>query len=294
MTSRKRGALKNQRIRSQPSNQHSSTYVLEHEDEFKRLEDQSKIRGYEIETELKNIALNAGDILLDAGCGSGVLSRIIALKNPLSVVIGCDSSEKRVDQAKAAARGILNLEIIKADLTRLGFQENFFDVIVCRFVLHHQSPRNGDRIVRELYRCLKPGGRIIAIDPDGMFHNLRPMPEVVQQALNMIRAKAPLDLFAGGNLPKLLLDIGFTNPTWRMEFMVESSEWLHEEHELMEQRLEQALPFLSEILESEEFAIKFRDEFLRALRAEGTIYYSPKVIASAFKTKTVRSAEGMD
>ena len=79
-------------------NVQSSTrsYALEHQNEFARLEEQFKVKGYECEPEFRHLYLKKGDTLLDAGCGSGVISRFLAWQNPHATIIGCDASSDRV------------------------------------------------------------------------------------------------------------------------------------------------------------------------------------------------------
>lgn len=258
-------------------------YALEHKNEFNRLEGQAKAKGYECEPEFRHLYLKNDDALLDAGCGSGVISRFLAWQNPHATIVGCDASRDRILQAAAAAQGIRNLSFAYSDLSSLHFESNSFDVIVCRYVFHHLSLEKRTSAIRELFRCLKPGGRIVSADPDGMFHTLRPMPDVVSHVLSVVAAKGSVDLFAGSKIPGLYLEAGFEAPKYRVELIAEDTQALSQEKMLMEQRFEQLMPFLANELDDAELAARFRDTFLAALASEGTVYYCPKVITTAMK-----------
>lgn len=260
------------------------SYALEHKNEFNRLEAQAKKKGYQIEPEFRHLYLKQGDTLLDAGCGSGHLSRFLAEQNPHARIIGCDASSDRLKQAAEAASPIRNLEFIHSDLAQLAFENETFDVIACRFVFHHLSSTHRVRVIQELHRVLKPGGRIVSADPDGMFYTLCPMPEVVSRALKIIETKDCVDLFAGRKIPHLLLQEGFTSPKFRAETISDDTDLLRsQEIQLMKERFEQLMPFLEHALEDVKLALQFRDAFLNALAFDGAVYYCPKIITTAAK-----------
>ena len=85
-------------------------YALESKTEFERLEHQSTFPKYDYKKELEGFTtLSPGSTVLDAGCGSGVVSRYLATSNPNANVIGCDFSKQRVELARDAAQSIPNV-----------------------------------------------------------------------------------------------------------------------------------------------------------------------------------------
>jgi 2-polyprenyl-3-methyl-5-hydroxy-6-metoxy-1,4-benzoquinol methylase len=99
---------------------------------------------------------------LDAACGPGVISRALA---PLvGHVEGVDATLAMIAVARreAAAAGLANTTFTVGDVTALTVPEGSFDAAINRFAIHH-VPVPG-RMVAELARVVRPGGRIVLSD----------------------------------------------------------------------------------------------------------------------------------
>lgn len=97
-----------------------------------------------------------GKMVLEAGCGKGRHSRLVASWQP-AALYSVDLSEA-VFLAETNTREFANVTCVKANLLELPFPENSFDVVFCVGVLHHLSdPLAG---LKELWRVLKPGGTL--------------------------------------------------------------------------------------------------------------------------------------
>lgn len=113
--------------------------------------------------------LQAGEAVLDVGCGTGgfALAAARAVGHAGSVV-GVDPSPEMVGRARAKAR---------RDRSRAGFQvaaaeslpfpDGAFDVAVLSLVLHQLPSDAFHRGMVEVRRVLRPGGRLLAIDIGG-------------------------------------------------------------------------------------------------------------------------------
>jgi SAM-dependent methyltransferase len=95
-------------------------------------------------------------MILEAGTGMGRDSRMYAACSKARV-FGIDISES-VRFAHARLKGISNLSLLRADLTRLPFPPRTFDFIACDQVLHH-TPQP-DKSLQHLVSRLKTGGHI--------------------------------------------------------------------------------------------------------------------------------------
>src|SRR5208283_3660036 len=104
--------------------------------------------------------------ILEAGCGVGAQTKIIAAKNSDSNFISVDISEDSIKEAEQIIKSlnIRNVEFKQADLYNLPFKDEMFDSIIVCFVLEHlQNPL---KALNELKRVLKIGGTMIAIEGD--------------------------------------------------------------------------------------------------------------------------------
>lgn len=96
---------------------------------------------------------------LDAGCGDGRVAQIMGESFGVSFY-GVDISEKGVELAKKAG---VKAEI--ADLSKkIPFEDNYFDLVISTEVLEHIV--NPDIFLREIYRVLKPGGKLLLTTPN--------------------------------------------------------------------------------------------------------------------------------
>ena len=99
--------------------------------------------------------------ILDVGCGTGVISLLLAeLEHS---VTGIDLSEGMLEKAKEKAR-IFNLpvEFKNGDAENLPFEDEAFDVVTNRHLLW--ALPNPEKAISEWKRVLKPGGKVIIVD----------------------------------------------------------------------------------------------------------------------------------
>ena len=103
----------------------------------------------------------AGRRVLDAGCGVGYGSRMLARAGAADVV-GLDVSAKAVDAAADGAPG--NASFVVGDVHALPFEAGRFDVVVCFEVIEHVDGQDG--VIAELARVLVPGGVLAISSPN--------------------------------------------------------------------------------------------------------------------------------
>ncbi|HNW50312.1 MAG TPA: methyltransferase domain-containing protein [Prolixibacteraceae bacterium] len=107
-----------------------------------------------------------GSQILEAGCGVGAQTKIIAPANPESKFVSIDISNESLAIAEEAIRKqkIENVIFKQADIFNLPFEEDYFDHIFVCFVLEHLT--NPIDALMELKRVLKPSGTIMIIEGD--------------------------------------------------------------------------------------------------------------------------------
>lgn len=102
-----------------------------------------------------------GKDILDAGCGPGGKTLWYAGQGCRSIV-GVDIDPVRIGHARTflAKNPTPNVEIMEGDLSQLPFNDDSFDIIFLNDVFEHIDRPLLEKVLRELKRVLRPGGRI--------------------------------------------------------------------------------------------------------------------------------------
>jgi SAM-dependent methyltransferase len=105
---------------------------------------------------LKMIDARPGERAIDMGCGTGHTACTMAKKSVEVVAFDIDSRMLARAKARAARSGTADkISFIQADIHYLPFREGTFDTALAESVL---TFCDADRVSREAYRVLKPGG----------------------------------------------------------------------------------------------------------------------------------------
>lgn len=110
---------------------------------------------------LETAGIEPGSKVLDAGCGIGGTSRLLAQKFKC-VVSGIDLASQFIDAANFLTRCTgLEQKIIfhQGSILDMPFEDQSFDIIVCQHIL--MNIKDKDKAAREFGRVLKKGGRLI-------------------------------------------------------------------------------------------------------------------------------------
>ncbi len=92
---------------------------------------------------LECLDINANSIILDVGCGTGLLFRHVAAK--AKIIVGVDISIKLLRQAKKNAAELPNVHLIQADADHLPFENNHFNIVFAFTVLQNM-PKPSDTL----------------------------------------------------------------------------------------------------------------------------------------------------
>jgi SAM-dependent methyltransferase len=113
---------------------------------------------------IEEAELQPGETVLEVGCGTGVLDRWLARHTGrANHIVGMDISRYVLREATALARregleGVV--EFREGSAEALPFPENSFDVVMSSTVIQRV---NADRMLREMVRVTKPGGRVAVV-----------------------------------------------------------------------------------------------------------------------------------
>ena len=107
-----------------------------------------------------------GQRILDVGCGTGTAEvKLSRLRISQLTVVAVDLLIDKVMQARATAQAHnMPVNLAAADACALPFGDASFDSAFCVAVLQHI--RDVSRAVQELARVTRPGGRVVAVEPD--------------------------------------------------------------------------------------------------------------------------------
>lgn len=187
-------------------------YLMEHPLEAERLE--LKTKREKILQELKLVPLHPGMDVLDVGCGTGAVTRILAERVSPGRVVGLDLSEERLSIAREIAKeqGISNVEYVQADVRDLDPKDKTFDLVYSRFLFQYLPGKAGLDTLAAMKRLARPGGRVTVGDLDGNHLYRYPLDEEWEQILEQLLDevdKIGFDAFVGRKLYSMFGKVGF-------------------------------------------------------------------------------------
>ena len=138
--------------------------------------------GYGCGNPVAIASLKPGEAVLDLGSGGGFDCLLAARRvGPTGRIIGVDMTEEMLEKARSNAEkgGFGNVEFRLGKIEELPVEDASVDVVLSNCVIN-LSPEK-DRVFKEVFRVLKPGGRVAVSDIVAS----DPLPEAIRRDINL-------------------------------------------------------------------------------------------------------------
>jgi ubiquinone/menaquinone biosynthesis C-methylase UbiE len=120
---------------------------------------------------INNLSFRGGGKALDIGTGNGALAIELAKRHPSLEVVGVDlwgkpwSYSQESCESNAVLEGVADrTSFVRAGAESLGFEDEYFDVVVSNFVFHTVKTDDRMSLLKEAVRVLKKGGHFSLVD----------------------------------------------------------------------------------------------------------------------------------
>ncbi len=269
-------------------------YLMESETEAKRLLIKSDHRKTAVQLKATGIlSLEDGALVVDAGSGVGhvaeVMGRLLKQKSNSPHVTLLDYSADRLAEAKQRllADQQVNYQYVSCDLGHIPLASESVDYLFCRFVFEYLA--DPQTVFNELYRIVKPGGKLVIGDLDYNCMTHYPLYPKLEEGLfsvvRILQENNLLDPHAGRKLYSFfhraqLADIKVHFYAHHL-FYGELSEadefnWLAKLDRLMEHQKKGTIQFDFDLM-------GFKNLFLDFLKSPGRFSYTPLILVEGRK-----------
>lgn len=155
---------------------------------------------------LRNLGVKDDSFVLEVGSGPGFYTKVLLDNFVNSEIISLDNDEALLNFAHNMLKNYGNrVSFIQDDIMKCTMPDNYFDIIVARFVFQHLS--DPITALKEIYRILKPGGKVIIIDVDSDLWGLTyPKNELIKN-LNSNLSKYQSSLNGNREVGRVLLTL---------------------------------------------------------------------------------------
>ncbi|WAC90744.1 class I SAM-dependent methyltransferase [Mycobacterium sp. Aquia_213] len=143
-----------------------------------------------------------GHRVLEIGCGTGNLTLRAKRSQPSADVTGCDPDPRILGVAQRKANGLTGIRFEQGYAERLPYADGEFDRVLSSMMLHHIKDEAKPEAAAEIFRVLRPGGRLHLVDISGDTTSGGLLPRLIRH-----NHHAAGNL--GGAVPRLLRSAGF-------------------------------------------------------------------------------------
>jgi SAM-dependent methyltransferase len=183
-----------------------SKYILPHElaGEQQRLALMSALLDPAECAHIVRLGVRPGWRCLELGCGNGSIARALAERvAPTGYVVASDIDLRYIVDLRVPC-----LELRRIDVLQDTMEQDYYDLIVARALLHHLTPAS--KALERMVKALKPGGALLSVEPD-MLPCTVTEPDSIRtfwQGWLRWSTEAGIDYFVGRKIPGWLDSLG--------------------------------------------------------------------------------------
>ncbi|OAB38325.1 class I SAM-dependent methyltransferase [Paenibacillus glacialis] len=200
-------------MKDQRSTYNIQSAILGFQEEVERLRVQVTMSWDKEFRTLKWYGLQNGMSVLEVGSGPGYVTEQLLNSLPDSHITSLEIDNTLQEQAKKLLKDVSSerIKFVESSIYNTDLPDNSFDFVIARLIFLHLN--NPLEAAREIYRVLKPGGRLVIIDnDDGVFGTVNPEIPLLHNILKKISdyvAQKGGNRLIGRSLPRLLLKSGY-------------------------------------------------------------------------------------
>lgn len=156
---------------------------------------------------IRNMQLTGKENVLDAGCGTGTLLFMIKKQFPSISLSGLDPDQAALQIAENKIKSKnLTVNYQAGAMDKMPFKDNFFDLVITSLAFHHIPPEKKLDSIKECYRVLAPGGKLLIVDftpPDS-----QPINILIYRIFSYFE---PIEEGKESMIPVYMINAGFKN-----------------------------------------------------------------------------------
>lgn len=150
---------------------------------------------------VEQAGLQAGQRVLDLGCGTGTLALFVKQAEPGTEIVGLDADPDMLSQAAAkAGKAGVSVRFDRGRSDELPYAERSFDRVLATLFFHHLTDDVKRRTIAEIVRVLRPGGELHVAD---WGRPQDPLMRLASWQVRLLDGLEPTGAVLAGELPAL-------------------------------------------------------------------------------------------